>query len=122
MTDWMGTLSHSRLAVILIFGACTILSVGGLEFFRVWLGRAPREERGGRGEAIAAPIAIVFLAMLALGGGDLAAHGKNFLNVSFITLGIAGAFVVATLIWNYRLGLPLGDADKERRRTVAHDL
>jgi hypothetical protein len=122
MTDWMATLSHSKYAVMIIFGACTVLTVGGLELLRVWLGRAPREERGGRGETVATLMALVYLAMLALGGADLAMHGKNFLNLAFTLTGGSGVLILATFIWRYRRGLPLGDAEEERRRIAAHDL
>ena len=122
MTDWMATLSHSKIAVMIIFGICVVFTVGGLELLRMWLGRAPREERGGRGEAVAMPMALVFLAMLALGGADLAMHGKNFLNLAFALTGAAGIFILATLIWRYRRGLPLGDVEEERRRIAAQDL
>jgi hypothetical protein len=122
MIDWMATLSHSKTAVMIIFGACVLFAVGGPELLRVWLGRAPREERRGRGETVAALMALVFLAMLALGGADLAMHGKNFLNLAFALTGAAGVVIIATMIWRYRRGLPLGNAEEEKRRIAAQDL
>lgn len=116
MTDWMATLSHSKFAVMIIFGACVLFAVGGPELLRARLGR------GGRAEAFAAAMALIFLAMLALGGADLAAHGKNFLNLAFALIGGTGALITATLVWRHRRGLPLMDAEEERRRIAAHDL
>jgi hypothetical protein len=122
MTDWMAQLSQSRIAVIIIFGGLTVLTVGGLELFRVWLGRAPREERSGRGEAVAALIAVAYLALLALGGAGMAVNGKNFLDLAFVLLGAVGLVIVASMTWSDRHGLPLADTDEEKRRIAAHDL
>jgi hypothetical protein len=122
MTDWMAALSHDKYAVMAIFGACTVLSVGGLELFRIWLGRAPHTERGGQGERLAALLIAVAFVPLIAGAIDMAASGRNFLNLSFVLFGAADIFIVAILTLSYRRGLPLGDTDEERRRIAAHDL
>ena len=122
MTDWMEPLSHSKFAVMIVFGTFVVLSVGGLQLFGAWLGRAPREERGGRGERIAALIAVLAVAMLAMGAGDMGVHGRNFLNLAFALIGAADVFIVVMLIWNWRRGLPLGDTEEEMRRIAARDL
>ena len=122
MTDWMATLSQSKFAVMIIFGTLVVLSVGGLQLFAAWLGRAPREERGGRGERMAALLALLSALVLAMGAGDMAAHGRNFLNLAFALIGAADIFIVATMIWSWRRGLPLGDTDEEMRRIAARDL
>jgi len=122
MTHWMTELSNSKDAAMMIFAALAVFAVVGLETFRKWLGRAPREERGGRANAIAAVLAIVFLAKLTLGAAGLSVEGKNFIDLSLLLFGAAGLFVVALYAWRYNNGLPLDDGEEERRRVAAHDL
>jgi hypothetical protein len=123
MTHWMASLSQSKEAVMIIFGALMVITVVGLELFRKWLGHAPRQENGGRANAIAAIVAIVFLAKLTLGGAGIATEGKNFLDLTFVLLGFAGIVIVSTLMYRYHNGLSLADdVDEERRKMMAHDL
>ena len=123
MTHWMATLSQSREAVMIIFGGLMAVSVLGLELFRKWLAGAPREENGGRANAIAAIVGLMFVASLVLGGAGLANDGKNFLDLTFLLLGFAGIMVVSTLMYRFHNGLSLADdEDEERRKLLAHDL
>ena len=123
MTDWMAGLSVSKDVLKMVFVLCVVLTVGGLEFYRMWLGHGPREERKGRATVITAIVAIVFLTMLALGGGDIAARGRNFLNLTLALFGLAGLFIVTNLTWRFRRGLPLSDDEEaEKRRVSAQDL
>jgi hypothetical protein len=119
----MTTLSQSKDTVMVVFGVLAVITVLGLEAFRKWLGRAPRQENAARANAIAAIVALVFLAKLVLGGAGLATEGKNFLDLSLLLFGIAGVTIVSSLMYRYHNGLSLADDDdEERRKMMAHDL
>ena len=123
MTHWMTTLSNSKDAVMIIFDALALFAVVGLEAFRKWLDHAPREEHGGRANAVAAIVAAVFLAKRMLGGAGMAAEGKSFIDLSLALFGLAGVIVISSLMWRYHHGLPLDDdEDAERRHMMARDL
>lgn len=64
----------------------------------------------------------MFLREWRAAGSDLAAHGQNFLDLAFALTGGAGLSIVATMMWSYFRGLPLGDVEEEQRRIAAHDL
>jgi hypothetical protein len=126
MTGLFAALSASKLSVMIVFGVLAVATVGGLELFRAWLGRQPPEETASPVYDVAAFVTLAFMVLLVMGGTDMAAEGKTFLNVSFALFGAAGVVIVAFLLRRFRHGLPLpddGDADEdELRRIDAHDL
>jgi hypothetical protein len=115
MTDIMATLSHSRETTFAIFAGLAVFTVVGLQAFRAWVVRRNRSAKGPR--AIAAIVAIVFMAMLALGFGDMFWEGKKFLNLSFALFGVAGIGILAEVMWGF-----FGGSDEELRRIDAHEL
>lgn len=126
MTHIFAALSASKLSAMAVFGVLALLTVGGVEMFRVWLGRQPQEDKNSRIYEIAAVVTLGFMALLVMGGTDMANEGKHFLNTSFALFGVAGVVIVAALLRRFRHSLPLTDEDEidedERRRMDAHDL
>ena len=126
MTGLFAALSASKLSVMIVFGVLAVATVGGLGLFRAWLGRQSPEDTASPVYDVAAFVTLAFMVLLVMGGTDMTAEGKTFLNVSFALFGAAGVMIVAFLLRRFRHGLPLtdeGDADEdELRRIDAHDL
>jgi hypothetical protein len=126
MTHLFGALSASKASIMVVFGVLGVLTVTGLELFRAWLGRKSPEDTVSPIYEIAATITLAFMVLVVLGGTDMVAEGKKFLNVSFVLFGVAGVAIIPMLLRRFRGGLPLTDEsdidEDELRRKDALDL
>ena len=126
MTGLFGALSASKGSIITVFGVLAVATVASLERFRHWLSRHALEDKGSRVYEVAAILTIVFMVLVVMGGTDMAAEGKNFLNTSFVLFGVAGVAIVALLMRRFRRGEKLLDEpdidEDELHRMNAHDL